>query len=106
MNAGLSWKVFIPLGRLCYAAYLINLNVTKAYSARMRNPAYYDDIEMFMTFFGIVTSVFLLSFMASLIVEIPFLNLDKLVFKEKSKSIKVNCFRAVCGNYFKQIFLM
>ena len=87
----LSWKLFMPLGRLCYAAYLINFNLIKVYSSSMRTPIFFNEFEMYLTYFGIVIAVFLISFVASLTVEMPFLSLDKLLFRrDRLKTPKVS----------------
>ena len=85
----LSWKLFMPLGRLCYGAYLINFNFIKAYSSSMRNPAYFNQFDMYLTYFGIIIIIFLVSFVASVTVEMPFLSLDKLLFADKITKTKV-----------------
>ena len=79
----------MPLSRLCYAAYLINLNLVNIYSVSLRSPSYFNVIETLVTILGIVTLVFMLSFLASLLVEMPFLNLDKLLFASENTSHKM-----------------
>ena len=56
----------------------------------MRSPVYFNQFEMYLTYFGILIIIFFLSFVASLTVEIPFLNLDKLLFPDKITSTKVS----------------
>ena len=80
MNHLFSWKALIPLSRLCFAAYLINANVIRIYSSSQRTSLYFNEIEMILSIIAFVTAVFLLSFLASLIVEMPFVNLEKLMF--------------------------
>ena len=80
VNRLLSFKVFAPLSRLCYAAYLINLNCIKVYTAQLRKAVYFSESQYVMTCIGFITLVFILSFFASLMVEMPFLNLDKILF--------------------------
>jgi hypothetical protein len=80
----------VPLGRLCYAAYLINFNLIKAYSSSMRSTVYFNQFEMYLTYFGMIVVVFLISFVASLAVEMPFLSLDKLLFRDRLKTTKVS----------------
>ena len=73
----------MPLSRLGYAAYLINVNLIRSYYANQRSPSYYTKSEILMLLPGIVGVVILLSFLASLTVELPFLNLSKLFFPIK-----------------------
>jgi peptidoglycan/LPS O-acetylase OafA/YrhL len=82
INRFLSMKVFLPLSRLCYAAYLVNFNLVRVYTANQRQPSYFNESELLMTIQGFLLSVFLLSFVVSLVVEMPFINLSKLLFDE------------------------
>jgi len=74
----------MPLGRLCYAAYLINFILIKMSISSQRNPTYMRESEIFLIFLGFLFATFTLSFVASLIVEMPFLNLDKLLLVDHS----------------------
>ena len=88
MNNFFSWNAFVPLGRLCYAAYLINLNLIKAYMAHQRKPNYVIESQFFVTFLGLIAVIFIVSFVLSITVELPFINLDKLLFcSNSSKTI-------------------
>ena len=75
----LSWKFFMPLGRLSYAVYLIH----PVYSS-MRKPLYSTESSFFTTYFGILTMAFLIASIVSVVFEMPFLNLDKLLIPENS----------------------
>ena len=86
VNRFLSWKVFMPLSRLCYAAFLVNMNLIKVYSANQDNPLYYNEGLMAVVFIGLVNVVFFLSFILSLLVEVPFLNLEQLLFAQRPKT--------------------
>jgi len=55
----------------------------------MRNPAYFNQFDMYLTYFGIIIIIFLVSFVASVTVEMPFLNLDKLLFSDRITKTKV-----------------
>ena len=84
----LSWKLFVPLARLCYAVYLIHYSFIKAYSSHMRKPLYYTDISIFVMYLGVLVLCIVIASVASLLIEIPFLNLDKLLWPNKCKSPK------------------
>ncbi|KAI9551729.1 hypothetical protein GHT06_022065 [Daphnia sinensis] len=71
INQFLSWKLFLPFSRLSYAAYLIHYNLIKAYASHLRKPFYFTE-----------------SFVLSVVVEMPFLNLDKFFFPLKSKTVQ------------------
>ena len=88
VNRLLSFKVFVPLSRLCYGAYLINLNFIKVYTAQMRKAVYFSENQYVLTCIGFITLVFILSFIVSIMVEMPFLNLDKILFASSKSIIK------------------
>lgn len=83
VNVALSCKVFMPLGRLCYSAYLINLTLTKVFLSSQRNQSYMTESTVILNFLGFLVATFSISFVISLFVEMPFLNLDKLIWKAK-----------------------
>ena len=87
VNRFLSIKIFLPLSRLCYAAYLINPNLLRVYAANQRQPSYFNESDTIVTVQGVLSSVFLLSFAVSLVAEMPFLNLSKLLFANLSKNV-------------------
>jgi hypothetical protein len=102
----LSWKLFIPLSRLSYSVYLTHLIYTFAYISHLRKPYYFTEISGAMNFAGILVISFLLAFVVSVAVEMPFVNLDKLLFAGDSKSLqsKQNCLfnylQLKRGNFF------
>ena len=79
-NDILSWKAFIPLARLNYCVYLINLNYITFYISRSRVPFYYTLLGLFHYGTGMIVMVYMLAFATSLAVEVPFLNLEKVIF--------------------------
>ena len=80
VNRFLSGQVFIPLSRLTYIIYLVHVNYLLVWSAHLRKPIYYTDMDHAHFFFGVVFCVTLLAFVISLTVETPFLSLQKLIF--------------------------
>ena len=80
VNKFLSWKAFTPLGRLTYVIYLIHFTYLMVWSARLRKPIYYTNLDHTQFYLGVVFSLNLLAFGISLIVEVPLLNLEKLLF--------------------------
>jgi len=83
VNELLSWSAFGPLARMTYCVYLIHLNFIKIYFAYMRKPIFYTTFGHIQLYFGVLLTVFLLSFLLSLTIEAPFLNLEKLIFSKK-----------------------
>ncbi len=86
VNRLLSWKGFLPLGRLTYCAYLVHLDYLIIFYAAVRKQFYYTLFEQFTTCFGALVFVFLLAFVVSVTLEASFLNLEKFVFSSKPKS--------------------
>jgi len=80
VNRLLSWKAFIPLGRLTYVVYLIHFEYMLVYWSHARKPYYYTVFDHIQHYFGVLLMVFLLAFFISVTVEAPFLNLEKLLF--------------------------
>ncbi|XP_057379360.1 nose resistant to fluoxetine protein 6-like [Daphnia carinata] len=86
INQFLSWKLFLPFSRLSYAAYLIHYNMIKAYASHLRKPFYFTECVYATTYVGILVITFAIAFVLSVVVEMPFLNLDKFFFPIKSKN--------------------
>ncbi|XP_045034184.1 nose resistant to fluoxetine protein 6 isoform X2 [Daphnia magna] len=84
----LSWKLFLPFSRLSYAVYLIHFNFIRAYASHLRKPFYFTELIFGTTYLGILMIAFLISFVVSVVVEMPFLNLDKLLFPNKSRALE------------------
>ena len=78
----MSWKLFLPLSRLVYAAYIINPNLIKVFLARQRVPLYFDISEIGVAYSGIIILAFLASFVAHVTVEKPFINLAQLILSQ------------------------
>lgn len=78
----------MPLGRLTYVAYLFHWGyVTKLHLYHTRKPYYYTIPEQIMRYLSVLTYVFMASFIICLLVETPFLNLEKLLVNSPKKSI-------------------
>ena len=86
VNDFLSWKIFIPLSRLTYAAYLVHLNYIYMYYGHARTPIYYTSLDELHAYFGMLVMILGLAAILCLTVEIPLLNVLKL-FLGRPKSI-------------------
>ncbi|XP_046461507.1 nose resistant to fluoxetine protein 6-like [Daphnia pulex] len=86
VNRLLSWKGFLPLGRVTYCVYLIHYDFLVAYYSAMRKRFYYTLFEQFTVCFGLLVMTFGIAFLVSVTLEASFLNLEKLIFSSKSKS--------------------
>lgn len=80
VNRFLSWRGFLPLSRLTYCVYLIHYNYLTVFYAMNRKQLYYTFISELTTYFGILLTVFGLSFVIAVTVEASFVNLEKLLF--------------------------
>jgi peptidoglycan/LPS O-acetylase OafA/YrhL len=87
VNSILSWGMFMPLSRLCYAAFLVQMNFIKVYNVNQGNSLYFNQGQMTIVSVGILNVVFLLSFLLSLTVELPFINLEQLVLANRPKIV-------------------
>ncbi|GFY53416.1 nose resistant to fluoxetine protein 6 [Trichonephila inaurata madagascariensis] len=88
VNYILSWKCWIPLGRLTYAAYLIHpiVQVSAVGNARMKiQTAHYFAVWMY---FGHMLITYGSSFATSMLVETPFLQLEKIVLQKFASTPK------------------
>lgn len=100
VNQFLSWKFFIPLSRLSFAVYLIHFNLIKAYVSHMRKPFYFTECVYATTYVGILVIAFAIASVVSVVVEMPFLNLDKLFFPKNTKPLQGE-FRLCIRRYIK-----
>ncbi|GAB6030372.1 hypothetical protein CHUAL_007251 [Chamberlinius hualienensis] len=83
INSVLSWKGFLPFSRLSYCIYLIHFTVIGIYYGNIKDPIYFDAtmlcyISMFIFILSAISGLWL-----NLIVESPFLKLEKLIFRSK-----------------------
>ncbi|KAK4008049.1 hypothetical protein OUZ56_013206 [Daphnia magna] len=92
----LSSKFFLPLSRLSYAVYLVHFAYVKAYVSHMRKPMYITEYYFFTSYLGILMIAFMLASVVFVIMEMPFMNLDKLLFPN-SREIKKTKKEGVTG---------
>ena len=104
VNRFLSWKVFTPLSRLTYVVYLVHLNYLYMWSSTLRKPIYYTDLDHVQFYLGVIFGLNLLSFGISVMVEAPFLNLEKLIFSSlisRNKIINRLTFNFLIDSFLK-----
>lgn len=96
----MSWKAYIPLGRLTYVVYLIHFEYLYLFWAHARKPYYYTVLDHIQHYFGVLLMVFLLAFVISITIEAPFLNLEKLLFNLADKPVgKYYAILLVCSHF-------
>ncbi|XP_033764329.1 nose resistant to fluoxetine protein 6-like [Pecten maximus] len=86
VNTLLSWKAFVPLSRLSYAAYLIHLVFITVIVTKEQYPTYTSVVNQVIFFLGILVITFLSSFVVSLAFESPMMGLEKVIFPRKKRN--------------------
>lgn len=81
----LSWKLWIPLSRLTYSAYLVHPILIHGYYQAYPTSLYFTQLTVVTNFLGFLLTSYGLAFAFSLVFESPFMNLEKLVVKQKTK---------------------
>ena len=79
----LSWKIWAPLGRLTYAAYLIHPMVLFCYYLNRLQPVHFSDWEMVNIFLSSLVITYGLSFFISMCLEGPLLHIEKAILKRR-----------------------
>ena len=78
VNTILSWKGFVPLSRLSYVAYLVHLDLILVYYIGLNRTAfYYTKMNVFMIYLAVVVVSFMVAFIFSIAVEMPFINIER-----------------------------
>ncbi|XP_021359994.1 nose resistant to fluoxetine protein 6-like [Mizuhopecten yessoensis] len=85
VNDLLSWKLFVPLGRLSYCIYLTHLLVIMRYLSSLRLPIYATNLEFIFMFLGTLVMSVLVSIVASLAFEAPMMAIEKAIFRRGKK---------------------
>lgn len=79
----LSWKPFIPLGRLSYCAYLIHPLLMYGYHELDRTSFYFTNLTLSYLFAANMVFSYGGAFLTSLAFEAPMMGLEKAIFKRK-----------------------
>ncbi|XP_069123535.1 nose resistant to fluoxetine protein 6-like [Argopecten irradians] len=85
INDFLSWKLFVPLGRLSYCIYLTHLLVISYYIQTLRQPLYATTLQFTFIFLGSLMLSIPVSIVASLAFEAPMMALEKIIFRRSKK---------------------
>ncbi|XP_042896783.1 nose resistant to fluoxetine protein 6 [Parasteatoda tepidariorum] len=75
----LSFKLFVPLSRLTYSAYLIHPMLIIGYFGSMRTTLDFSHQTMVILFLGLLTVTYAFSLIVSLLFESPIIRLEKLI---------------------------
>ncbi|XP_069123541.1 nose resistant to fluoxetine protein 6-like [Argopecten irradians] len=85
VNNFLSWKLFVPLGRLSYCIYLTHPLVIYYYLQVLRKPFYATNLEFTYIFLGSLVLSILTAIVATLTFETPMMVLEKIIFRRGKK---------------------
>lgn len=94
--------MFVPLGRLTYVVYLIHFRYLTVYHSYLRKPYYYTPTTHAEHYFGVVLMVFFMAYAICLTVEVPLLNLERLLLRPNQ--IKSDTYLNLCMSYFLKYF--
>ena len=75
----------VPLSRMSYCAYLIHPIILSCFFLSTRTPIHFTGIFFAYYFCGTLVLTFVLSFFITVTVEMPFANLEKFLFPERSR---------------------
>lgn len=79
VNYILSWKMWIPLGRLSFIAYLAHPLVQLAFMAIVRNALAPLHVVGVWLFFGHLMATYGIAFACSMLIESPLLSIEKII---------------------------
>ncbi|XP_044739061.1 nose resistant to fluoxetine protein 6-like [Chrysoperla carnea] len=83
VNKVLSWRGFIPLGRLAYCAYLLNPFVVTFYYLNNEQGSYVTYVPLVIMGTSVLFVTFFLAFFATVLIEYPTTRLIKLGFSKR-----------------------
>jgi hypothetical protein len=88
VNNVLSWEPFIAMSRVSYTAYLIHPGLMYVFVASTRSLFLFSHYLVIYLFFAHLLTTFAASFLLSLIIEIPFCALERVIYMHLFKDTK------------------
>merc|ERR1719427_933208 len=82
----LEWKIFKPLSRLTYSAYLIHPLVIYWYSATQDRPIHFTEITFVYQYIGNIVMTWMVAFVVALFVEWPMQELLRLALPSRKQN--------------------
>ncbi|KAF0290420.1 Nose resistant to fluoxetine protein 6 [Amphibalanus amphitrite] len=89
INTFLSYPGFIPLSRLTYAGYLIHCSVLLLVEGSVKSTVYLDSYRYTYRLLAHVIVTFAAAMLLSLTFEVPFINLEKIMFEPKKPAVSL-----------------
>ncbi|XP_071507526.1 O-acyltransferase like protein-like [Diadema antillarum] len=80
VNDFLSWSFWVPLGRLTYSTYLLHPVIQNLYGFSQATPIHWSFVTISILYGGFLLLGHACGFIMCLLVEFPFVNLEKLLF--------------------------
>jgi len=78
----------MPLGRLSFIAYLVHFDFIKTYYTGIsRTPFYYTIDYLVLNYFAMIVVAFMLAFILSIAIEMPFINLGRMLLNPTKEII-------------------
>jgi len=74
----------MPLGKLSYVAYLVHYDFIKVYYIN-KTPLHFTKMNLMINYLVVLMVSFMLAFIFSVVIEMPFLNLDRYFMSSKPK---------------------
>lgn len=86
VNAFLGWKVFLPLSRLTYCTYLVHPLIIAIWFGTLETNIHYSDTQFAFFFLALLTSALAGAYVVSMLVEVPFMNIAKMLVRNRRTS--------------------
>ena len=81
----LNSRLLMVIARISFCTYLVHLMVIYQVIYVQNNDFYYDLTTLFVIYIGILVLSLLLGFLLTILVEVPFSNLLKIIMKSRIK---------------------
>ena len=88
VNSFLSWKAWIPLSKLTYAAYLIHPILQQIVLGSLTSTIKFTNFLWSELYIGLACFTFGAAFVLSISVELPFVHIEKLLLGDQRKEKK------------------
>ena len=81
VNWFLSWKIWAPLGRLTYAAYIVHPIILVCYQLNLLTSLHFTDLTLIYIFVSNLIFTYLFAYVVSMAVEAPMMAIEKFLSK-------------------------
>ncbi|CAG7725078.1 unnamed protein product [Allacma fusca] len=88
INSFLSWKVFMPLGRLTFCMYITSYHLQTIYHTSQPHPGHFNKYNVMNIFFAHLVMSALVSYILTMTLESPFIQLEKILLEPLTRPPK------------------